>query len=42
MADLSLEDASRIMTPTGLSPLGIVKHLGDVEQGWFRERFVGG
>jgi uncharacterized damage-inducible protein DinB len=41
VADLSLEDASRIMTPTGLSPLGIVKHLGDVEQGWFRERFAG-
>jgi len=38
---LSLEDASRIMTPTGLSPLGIVKHLGDVEQSWFRERFAG-
>jgi hypothetical protein len=38
---LSLEDASRVMTPTGLSPLGIVKHLGDVEQSWFRERFAG-
>lgn len=38
---LSIEDASRVMTPTGLSPLGIVKHLGDVEQGWFRERFAG-
>ena len=40
VADLLLEDASRIMTPTGLSPLGIVKHLGDVEQSWFRERFA--
>ena len=38
---LSVEDASRIMTPAGLSPLGIVKHLGDVEQSWFRERFAG-
>lgn len=38
---LSREDASRVMTPTGLSPLGIVKHLGDVEQSWFRERFAG-
>jgi hypothetical protein len=41
VADLSLQDGSRIMTPTGLSPLGIVKHLGDVEQSWFRQRFAG-
>ena len=38
---LALEDATRVMTPTGLSPLGIVKHLGDVEQSWFRQRFAG-
>jgi hypothetical protein len=38
---LSVEDARRVMTPAGLSPLGIVKHLGDVEQSWFRERFAG-
>ena len=41
VADLSLQDASRIMTPTGLSPFGIVKHLSDVAQSWFRERFAG-
>jgi Protein of unknown function (DUF664) len=41
VADLSLEDATRIMTPSGLSPLGIVKHLGDVERRWFRLRFAG-
>jgi hypothetical protein len=41
VADLSLQDGSRIMTPTGLSPLGIVKHLSDAEQSWFRERFAG-
>lgn len=41
VADLSLEDATRVMTPTGLSPLGVVKHLGDVEQSWFLERFAG-
>jgi hypothetical protein len=41
VADLSLEDASRVMTPTGLSPLGVVKHLGDVERRWFRLRFAG-
>jgi hypothetical protein len=39
--DLSLEDASRIMTPSGLSPLGIVKHLTWVEAGWFRDTFAG-
>jgi uncharacterized damage-inducible protein DinB len=38
---LSYDDASRIMTPTGMSPLGIVKHLGDVERRWFRLRFAG-
>jgi hypothetical protein len=41
VADLSLPDATRIMTPTGLSPLGIVKHLGDVERRWLRLRFRG-
>jgi uncharacterized damage-inducible protein DinB len=39
--DLSLEDATQVMTPTGLSPLGIVKHLADVERRWFRLRFAG-
>jgi hypothetical protein len=29
------------MTPTGMSPLGILKHLGWVERGWFRETFAG-
>jgi uncharacterized damage-inducible protein DinB len=38
---LSLEDASRQMTPTGLSPLGVVAHLSAVEVGWFRETFEG-
>jgi hypothetical protein len=37
---ISLEDATRVMTPTGLSPLGVVKHLGDAEQSWFRQRFA--
>jgi uncharacterized damage-inducible protein DinB len=41
VADLSLEDATGIMTPTGLSPLGVVKHLAGVEQSWFRQRFAG-
>jgi hypothetical protein len=37
---LSLADATRIMTPTGLSPLGVVKHLTWVEAGWFRDTFA--
>jgi uncharacterized damage-inducible protein DinB len=38
---LSLEDAKRVMTPTGMSALGVLKHLGWVERGWFRETFAG-
>jgi uncharacterized damage-inducible protein DinB len=38
---LTLAEAGAERTPTGLSPLGIVKHLGWVERGWFREIFAG-
>ena len=39
---LTLDQArGTVMTPTGMSPLGIVKHLGWVERGWFREIFAG-
>jgi len=38
---LSRDDATRVMTPTGLSPLGIVKHLAWAETGWFRDTFGG-
>ena len=38
---LSLEDGKRPMTPTGMSAVGILKHLGWVERGWFRETFAG-
>lgn len=38
---LRLDDATRVMTPTGMSALGIVRHLGWVERGWFRETFAG-
>jgi len=38
---LSLDQATAIMTPSGLCPLGVVKHLGWVERGWFREIFLG-
>ena len=38
---LTPADAKRVMTPTGMSALGILKHLGWVERGWFRETFAG-
>jgi hypothetical protein len=39
---LALDDASRAMTATGLSPLGVLAHLAAVEVGWFEETFAGG
>jgi hypothetical protein len=41
VADLALDDATRVMTPTGLTPLGVVAHLAAVEVGWFVETFAG-
>jgi hypothetical protein len=38
---LTEEDARLIRTPSGMSALGIVKHLGWVERGWFRDVFAG-
>lgn len=38
---LTLDDASRVMTPTGLSPLGVIAHLAAAELGWFVETFAG-
>jgi uncharacterized damage-inducible protein DinB len=38
---LSWDEATRVMTPTGMSPLGIVAHLAAVEVGWFAETFAG-
>ena len=32
---------ARVMTPTGLSPLGVVAHLASAEVGWFAETFAG-
>ena len=37
---LATDDAIRVMTPTGLSPLGVVAHLAAVEVAWFHETFV--
>ncbi len=39
---LSPEQASRHLTASGLSPLGVVKHLAWVERGWFQLLFAGG
>lgn len=38
---LALDDAKRAVTPSGMSALGVLKHLGWVERGWFRETFAG-
>lgn len=38
---LTLTDASRALTATALSPLGVIKHLGWVEYSWFRYTFAG-
>ena len=38
---LSREQATQLMTPSGMSPLGIVKHLAWAEAGWFRDTFAG-
>jgi uncharacterized damage-inducible protein DinB len=40
-AGVSDEDLRRTLTPTGLSLLGLIKHLAYVEQGWFQEGFLG-
>ena len=38
---LATDDAKRVMTSTGLSPLGVVAHLAAVEVAWFDETFAG-
>lgn len=41
VAGLPFDDASRAITASGLSPLGVVAHLAAVEVGWFVEDFAG-
>src|SRR2546430_10005357 len=41
VSGLSEADARRVMTASGLTPLGVMKHLGWVERRWFRETFAG-
>jgi uncharacterized damage-inducible protein DinB len=38
---LSDGDAARVLTPSGLSPLGVLQHLTWAEALWFRFRFAG-
>lgn len=37
---LSLDDAVKVLTPSGLSALGVVAHLAWAERVWFRWRFA--
>ena len=39
MSGLDDEQLRRPMTPSGTSMLGLVKHLGAVEYGWFCDTF---
>ncbi len=41
VADLPLDLATRVLTPTRLSPLNVLAHLAAVEYGWFDENFAG-
>jgi hypothetical protein len=41
LAGLTDDQAAAVATPSGLSPLGIVKHLTVVERDWFRFQFAG-
>lgn len=41
VAGLSEQDARKPMTASGLSVLGVIKHLVDVERWWFRRCFIG-
>lgn len=38
---LTRDEATRSMVPSGTSLLGILKHMGYVEQGWFQEVIAG-
>jgi uncharacterized damage-inducible protein DinB len=41
VSGMSGQDAVKVIVPSGWSLLGIVKHMGYVEQNWFRTRFAG-
>src|SRR3954453_21839725 len=39
---LTVEEATRIVTPSGVTLLGVVRHLAWVERGWFEHHLLGG
>lgn len=41
LSGLTREQLTAPRTPSGLSLLGVVKHLGYVERSWFQRRFMG-
>jgi uncharacterized damage-inducible protein DinB len=41
ISGMSEQDAVKVIVPSNWSLLGIVKHMGYVEQSWFRTRFAG-
>lgn len=41
VSGLTEEQLRRVWTPSGMSLLGLVKHMADVERGWFQIRFAG-
>jgi uncharacterized damage-inducible protein DinB len=41
VAGLSLDDATRVQTPTGMTMLGVINHLAWCEQVWFAHYFKG-
>ena len=41
VSGMSDQDLRRVIVPSGWSSLGMVKHLGYVEQNWFRSRLAG-
>ena len=40
--DLNFDDATRVVLPSGVTLLGVVRHLAWVERGWFEHHLVGG
>ena len=40
--DLDYDDATRVVLPSGVTLLGVVRHLAWVERGWFEHHLLGG
>jgi len=39
---LAFDDATRVVLPSGVTLLGVVRHLAWVERGWFEHHLLGG